>query len=313
MKFSDRKQIALLLETMEETRYAIDKDKANGMVTYLKKVLNETSDLDVSLLKNLRNEAIVCQESLGEELILPILSAIDDAIEKILYPLGKHEAIFGGIDFGSTDLRRMPIYLLLDDTLENSESGLMEVNQGIQILHNELMGQPQAVEMVWISAISLGTSASILAPLQSIIDFTPPQLSLNEHASFGAALRRLSLCLDREVQLTTATKKGDYKPLVFLLSPGSFRDKWEPEFNSLQARRERKVGSIVVLACGENPQIDIMRQISNNVLLIRDVTPDNIRAFFKWVSTSVSTTNSNYSTNGGASLPPPPTGFQVVL
>jgi uncharacterized protein YegL len=103
-----------------------------------------------------------------------------------------------------------------------------------------------------------------------------------------------------------------------MLTDGEPTDSWEPEVAALKARREKKVGSIIALGCGDSVNTGVLRQITESVLLMTDVTPDNLRAFFKWVSASVTTASqSAASPTGGeapaATLPPPPAGFQVVL
>jgi uncharacterized protein YegL len=221
-----------------------------------------------------------------------------------------------GIDFGSSDTRRMPVYLLLDVSGSMSGAPIMAVEQGVQLLHNELMNQPQAVEMVHLSVITFASSANQIAPLIPITSFTPPPLSAGGATALGAALRELGRALDREITPTTAEKKGDYKPLVFLLTDGEPTDSWEPELNALKSRREKKVGTIIALGCGDAVNTGVLRQITESVLLMIDVTPDNLRAFFKWVSASVTTASKIAAAPEGGetgSLPPPPSGFQVVL
>jgi uncharacterized protein YegL len=222
-----------------------------------------------------------------------------------------------GIDFGSTDVRRMPVYLMLDVSGSMSGAPIMAVEQGVQLLHNELLAQPQAVEMVHLSVITFGSSASQVIPLTPITNFTPPPLSAGGATALGAALRELGRALDREIIPTTASKKGDYKPLIFLLTDGEPTDSWEPELAALNSRREKKAGSIIALGCGDSVNTGVLRQITGSVLLMTDVTPDNLKAFFKWVSASVTTASKSAAApaggEGGATLPPPPSGFQVVL
>jgi uncharacterized protein YegL len=221
-----------------------------------------------------------------------------------------------GIDFGSADTRRMPVYLLLDVSGSMSGPAITAVEQGVQLLHNELLGQPQAVEMVHLSVITFGSSANQIIPLTPITSFTPPPLSAGGATALGAALRELGRALDREITPTTATKKGDYKPLVFLLTDGEPTDSWEPELTALNSRREKKAGSIIALGCGDSVNTGVLRQITGSVLLMTDVTPDNLRAFFKWVSASVTTASKSAATpssGDAATLPPPPSGFTVVL
>ena len=221
-----------------------------------------------------------------------------------------------GIDFGSTDTRRMPVYLLLDLSGSMAGAPIMAVEQGVQSLHNELLNQPQAVELVHLSVITFASTANQIIPLTPVTSFNPPPLSAGGGTAMGAALRELGRALDREITPTTPAKKGDYKPLVFLLTDGEPTDSWEPELAALKSRSEKKAGSIIALGCGDSVNTGVLRQITDNVLLMTDVTPDNLRAFFKWVSASVTTASKSAAApagSQGAVLPPPPSGFQVVL
>lgn len=222
------------------------------------------------------------------------------------------------IDFGSAnDVRRMPVYLLLDASGSMAGAAIQAVEQGVQLLHNELLGQPQAVEMVHVGVITFASTANQVVPLTSITNFTPPSLAAGGVTALGGALRVLGQALDREVTSTTAGKKGDYKPLVFLLTDGEPTDDWAPELSALKARQDKKVGNIIALGCGDSVNTDVLRQITDQVLLMPDVTSDNLRAFFRWVSASVTTASQSAANPsggvGGAALPPPPAGFQVVL
>jgi len=220
------------------------------------------------------------------------------------------------IDFGSNDVRRMPVYLLLDVSGSMSGAPIIGVEQGVQLLHNELINQPQAVEVVHLSVITFASSASQVTPLTPITSFAPPALSAGGGTSLGGALRELANALDREIIPNSATKKGDYKPLVFLLTDGEPTDSWEPELNALNSRRDKKAGSIIALGCGDSVNTSVLRQITSNVMLMTDVTPDNLRAYFKWVSASVLTASQKAGASSGdtsAALPPAPQGFQVVL
>lgn len=220
------------------------------------------------------------------------------------------------IDFGSNDVRRMPVYLLLDSSGSMAGAPIQGVEQGVQLLRNELLSLPQAVEMVHIGVITFASKADQVVPLTPVTTFSPPSLSAGGTTALGGALRKLAQALDNEITPTTADKKGDYKPLVFLLTDGEPTDDWEPALRTLNSRQEKKVGSMVALGCGDGVNFDILRQITPNVLAMPDATADNIRAFFRWVSASVKTASvsaAGAASGAGAALPPPPAGFQIIL
>lgn len=188
------------------------------------------------------------------------------------------------IDFGSTDVRRMPVYFLLECDASMSGSPIMAVEQGVQLLHNELMGQPQAIEMLNLSAVVYSTYAQQVVPLTSITNFTPPVLSAGGVRNLGNALRVLADCVSHEIIRNTLAKKGDYKALVFWITAGEPNDNWEAGLDYFSQRTKGLVGSVIALGAGDSVNIGVLRQITPNVLLMTDLTPDNLREVFKWQS-----------------------------
>ncbi|MEM7031375.1 MAG: VWA domain-containing protein [Chloroflexota bacterium] len=222
------------------------------------------------------------------------------------------------IDFGSEDIRRMPVYLLLDVSGSMNGAPIQAVEQGVQLLHDSLLNQPQAVELAYLSVITFASKAQQIIPLTPLLQFTPPSLSAGGATALGGALHTLGEALDNEIIQNSAERKGDYKPLIFLLTDGEPTDTWQPEVEALKARDQKKVGNIIALGCGGAVNTDILKQVTPQVLLIEDVTPDNLRAFFKWVSASVTTASQGVAAapageENRLQLPPPPSGFEVIL
>jgi len=223
------------------------------------------------------------------------------------------------MDFGGAEslARRLPVYLVLDVSSSMSGEPIDQVNQGIQLLYNELLNNPQAVETVWVSVITFSKEARQIVPLTELTNFTPPQLVTAYGTFLGAALRLLGQALDREIVPNQPGQKGDYKPLVFLMTDGHPADEWRAEAQALKNRTRHKLANIIALGCGPYVNRDVLKQITETVLLMQDVTVENMRAFFQWVSASVQVASVSVGGAGvgeaQANLPPPPPGIQVVL
>lgn len=223
-----------------------------------------------------RTLVVICKrEEIAKE--VPVHYSLSEQIKKKEEPNRP-------IDFGSTDVRRMPVYFLLECGDSMRGAPIMAVEQGVQLLHNELMGQPQAVEMVNLSAIVYSTYAQQITPLVPITSFMPPALTAGGVRNFGNALRVLGDCIVNDMIRSTHTKKGDYQALVFWITDGEPADDWEAGLKYLQERTNGLLGSFIALGVGDSVNTHILRQITPNVLLATDVTPDNLRASFKWVS-----------------------------
>lgn len=218
------------------------------------------------------------------------------------------------MDFGGAAVRRLPVYLVLDVSSSMSGEPIDEVNQGIQLLYNELLNNPQAIETVWISVITFSREAKQIVPLTELTRFTPPKLVTSYGTFLGAALRLLRQAMDREIAPNKPGQKGDYKPLVFFMTDGQPVDEWQAEAQALKERTRRKLANVIALGCGPYANRDVLKEITETVLLMHDMTAENVRALFQWVSASVQAASVSAAGAGeGANLPPPPPMIKIDL
>jgi uncharacterized protein YegL len=140
--------------------------------------------------------------------------------------------------------------------------------------------------------------------------FTPPTLKAEGNTALGAAITLLNEALDRELRPNVEGRKGDYRPLVFLLTDGAPTDAWKEPVAKLKARTTHKVGSLVALGCGPNANVTLLKEITSDVIKMSDVSPDSLQQFFKWVSSSIQKTSQRIDskTDEGSldALPLPP-------
>lgn len=207
--------------------------------------------------------------------------------------------------------RRLPVYLLLDVSGSMNGDPIEAVRQGMKTLLGELKGDPQALETVWISVITFGSTAQKPIPLTELMLAKEPELVAGGSTAMGAALRLLKDSIDQEVRKTTAEQKGDWKPLVFLMTDGAPTDDWEGPADQLKAAR---TGNVIALAAGANADGARLKRITDTVLRMADLQPGALQSFFKWVSASVSVSSVNVAQPAGApfTLPPPPAEITIV-
>ena len=210
--------------------------------------------------------------------------------------------------------RRLPVYLLIDTSGSMHGEPIEAVRNGIQLLQNTLNEDPYALETAWISVIAFDTDARQVTPLTEVMSFQAPDIRASGCTSMGGALKLLAECVKNEVQKSTAEQKGDWKPLVFIMTDGAPTDDIGP---GIEALKSVKLGTIVGCAVGPAANEEVLKQVTENVVALDRADSSTMKQFFKWVSASVSVSSqaadkkSEEDTSLG-DLPPPPPGISIV-
>ncbi len=191
-----------------------------------------------------------------------------------------------GLNFDSAPARRLPVYLLLDVSGSMAGEPISAVHEGVNILYNELMENPYAIETVWLSVITFAYDAQ-RTPLTEITEFKPPELIAKGPTALGAALRELGRALDSDIIANSPERKGDYKPLAFLLTDGAPTDEWRGAAQALKARTKARLGKFIALACGPQADLAVLQELADHTLVMRDLRSDMLHEYFLWVSASV--------------------------
>ena len=214
--------------------------------------------------------------------------------------------------------RRLPVYIVLDCSGSMSGEPIEAVRQGIKILLSELKGDPMALETAHLSLITFESTANQVCTLTDLLSFQEPTIKAGGATSMGQALKLLDHCIDREVRKTTPQQKGDWKPLIFLMTDGKPTDNWETPAKEI---KQKKVGNIIACAAGSGADEFSLKKITNTVVKLDSLQPDTLKAFFKWVSSSIKTTSQSVvqvmadslsMTESPVNLPPPPPQITIV-
>jgi uncharacterized protein YegL len=187
-----------------------------------------------------------------------------------------------------------------------------QVRQGLRALLDDLATEPMAIETVYLSVITFNSTAQQLMPLTELMQFKEPQIQANGATALGAALRLLKDCLTKEVRKNTVEQKGDWKPLVFLMTDGMPTDSWEQAADEL---KKEKIANLIAFAAGPGADVNNLKRLTEIVLKSDELSPGALKAFFQWMSQSILRTGKSVQVMAQETpinLPPPPPQIQIV-
>lgn len=211
-------------------------------------------------------------------------------------------------------MRKLPVYLALDTSGSMVGEPIEAVKNGMKILTDALRQDPYALETAHLSVITFDSSARQVVPMSDLTSFTPPDVSASGSTCLGAALGLLAQKIDTEVTKTTADTKGDWKPMVFIMTDGGPTDDWR---RGLAEFRKRKTGVVVACAAGGAADTSVLKEITENVVTLDVADSASLKSFFRWVSASISQGSLKIDAKGAEvgglnELPPPPPEVNVV-
>lgn len=212
-------------------------------------------------------------------------------------------------------MRRLPVYLLLDTSGSMYGEPIEAVKNGVQVLVSTLRQDPYALENAHLSIITFNSNAQQIVPLTELSMFQQPHIEATGCTALGEALTLLANKVDQEVTKTTVDVKGDWKPLVFIMTDGEPTDDITKGIEEL---KKRKFGMIVACAAGQGANTNTLKRITECVVQLDTADSATIKSFFKWVSASVSAGSMKVEEacqdlSGLGELPPPPPEVNIVV
>ena len=212
-------------------------------------------------------------------------------------------------------MRRLPVYLLLDTSGSMSGEPIEAVKNGVQIMISSLRQNPQAIETAFLSVITFDSIAQQIIPLTDLASFQMVDIKATGVTALGEALKLVAHKIDTEVQKTTTELKGDWKPLVFIMTDGIPTDDWQSGLNEF---KKSKIAFTVACAAGSGADSNILKQITDNVVSLDTADSSSIGKFFQWVTASIGVSSTKVEDSGKEvtrlnELPPPPSELNIVV
>jgi len=218
--------------------------------------------------------------------------------------------------------RRLPIYLLLDVSGSMAGTPIQAVRRGVDLFKKEVDSDPFEKENIHVGIITFGGEAEFvtkgLIPFERFFsEFNADSLNANGQTPLGQALWLLIESLDKDVKSSVkGGEKGDWKPLIFVLTDGEPTDEWQEPRQVILNRTTKKVINIITVGCGPRLNEQNLKDIAMGLTFKMDNDDASFKKFFQWITQSTKSATRAVTQSGGGekpvNLPPPPDGIQYI-
>ena len=211
-------------------------------------------------------------------------------------------------------MRRLPVYLLIDTSGSMKGEPIESVKVGIESMIATLRQDPYALETVNISIITYDREVKVLLPLTPLEDLQLPNITTPDSGPThtGTALKKLCEQVDKEVALSTRERKGDWLPLLFIMTDGHPSDVMV--YNQIvPIVKEKKFASIIACAAGMKAKIEPLKQLTDQVYSLDTMDSTSFKKFFRWVTDVIEVGNKSVGATDELVLPPPPEEVNVII
>ena len=210
--------------------------------------------------------------------------------------------------------RRLLTYLCIDTSGSMNGEPIVAVNAGLQALLKSLRSNPYALESVHLSITTFDSEIKEVLPMTPVADIMLPEITCPKSGAtlLGAALEDICAQVQRDVRKSSATEKGDWKPMLVILTDGKPTDTmaYSEVIPRLQA-----AGFAKILACAAGPKSDAaqLKRLTDFVVSLDTMDATSFAKFFEWVSATFSKDSQSRGATDSVELPPPPPELNVVL
>lgn len=199
-------------------------------------------------------------------------------------------------------MRRLPLFIACDVSESMVGNNLRQMQLGLERLVKKLRTDPHALETVYLSINVFAGKAKTLTPLTELAMFYPPRLPVGAGTSLGVLLDHLREEIKKNVVKTTPDRKGDWRPVVYLMTDGAPTD----SFDAAIERWKSEIGdavTVVAIGIGKYASLEVLKRITDHVFLLEADTEQKFTSFIEWLSASIVTQSRSVSaTNSTVNL-----------
>ena len=211
-------------------------------------------------------------------------------------------------------MRHLPVYILIDTSGSMKGEPIESVKVGLADMIATLRQDPYALETVCISIITFDREVNQILPLTELENLQLPNIVTPDSGPthMGAALKMLYEKIGLEVKKGTMEQKGDWRPLLFLLTEGKPSD--IQDYNQVIPQvKNLNFASIVACAAGPQAKVEPLQKLTDQVFRLDTMDATTFKKFFVWVSDVIGLGGKSVGTTDALELPGPPIEVNIVI
>lgn len=211
-------------------------------------------------------------------------------------------------------MRHLPVYILIDTSGSMKGEPIESVKAGLSDMIASLRQDPYALDTVCISIITFDRQVKQILPLTELADMQIPAIVTPDSGPtfLGAALEVLCQRAEDEVQKGTAEQKGDWRPLLFILTDGKPSDVQAYE-NVIPKVKSLNFAGIVACAAGPKAKTEPLQKLTSQVFTLDTMDSSSFKKFFVWVSDVIGSGGKSVGSTDSLILPGPPSEVNLVI
>ena len=210
-------------------------------------------------------------------------------------------------------MRHLPVYILIDTSGSMKGEPIESVKVGLTDMIATLRQNAFALETVCISIITYNSEVKQILPLTELEHLQIPDLGVPAGATLlGKALGMLYERVGVEVKKGTPEQKGDWRPLLFILTDGKPSDTFEYKQN-IPRIKSLNFANIVACAAGPKAKVEPLQQLTDQVFRLEIVDVTSFKKFFEWITVVTEVGGKSVGTTSTIELPSPPEEINIVI
>lgn len=184
-------------------------------------------------------------------------------------------------------MRRLPVFFVLDVSESMVGERHQRLERGLNRVIQQLRTDPYALETVFVAVIVFAGKAKTMRALVELAEFSAPQLPAGGGTALRTALEHLMAELEANVVRTTTERKGDWRPIVFLMTDGHPTDDPAPAIRRWN-ERWRGRAHFVAISVGDAADSRLLAQLADDVLILEDTSETGFADCITWITQSIS-------------------------